>query len=279
MIAPDVLELVDLDRYPISDPGSAAYAAVVASAREQLQAIGAAELEGFVTPAGVALLVRDAASLAARAHHSGGVGTPYLELPDDGWPQGHPRTAWLEYQVGAVGYDVIPRSSPLRALYESEAVLAFIADVLDRGEIHRYADPCGALNLAVMADGEQLQWHFDQTDFVVSLAIQAAEQGGDFDVVPRIRSADDERYDEVARVIEGQHDGVVTLPMTPGTLLVFEGRNSLHRVSPIQGGRLRHVGLLAYDTKPGTVSSDLLREVRYGRSEAFDEPPVTWPPS
>jgi hypothetical protein len=158
-------------------------------------------------------------------------------------------------------------------------VLAFIADVLDRGEIFRYADPCGALNLAVMSSGEQLQWHFDQTDFVVSLAIQAAEAGGDFDVVPRIRSTGDERYDDVARVLQGAHDGVVTLPMTPGTLLVFEGRNSLHRVSPIEGGRLRHVGLLAYDTKPGTVSSDLLREVRYGRREAFDEPPAAWPPS
>jgi hypothetical protein len=65
--------------------------------------------------------------------------------------------------------------------------------------------------------------------------------------------------------------------MTPGTLLVFEGRNSLHRVSPIKGDRLRHVGLLAYDTKPGTVSSELLREVRYGRTVPFAAPPKTWP--
>jgi hypothetical protein len=67
--------------------------------------------------------------------------------------------------------------------------------------------------------------------------------------------------------------------MTPGTLLIFEGRHSLHRVSPVKGERLRHVGLLAYDTRAGTVSSDLLREVRYGRVAAFTEPPVTWPPS
>ena len=31
---------------------------------------------------------------------------------------------------------------------------------------------------------------------------------------------------------------VVTLPMTPGTLLIFEGRHSLHRVSPIEGATL-----------------------------------------
>ena len=53
--------------------------------------------------------------------------------------------------------------------------------------------------------------------------------------------------------------------MTPGTLLVFAGRYSLHRVSPIEGSTPRLVALLGYDTKPGTMSSDLLKEVRYGR--------------
>jgi hypothetical protein len=66
--------------------------------------------------------------------------------------------------------------------------------------------------------------------------------------------------------------------MTPGTLLVFEGRYSLHRVSPISGSTVRHVGLLAYDTKPGTTGTELLRKDRYGRTEAFATPPATWPP-
>ena len=59
------------------------------------------------------------------------------------------------------------------------------------------------LNLAVMTDGDQLQWHFDRTDFVVSLAIQDADVGGDFEVAPQIRTAADERYDDVARVLAG----------------------------------------------------------------------------
>jgi hypothetical protein len=273
------LELVDLARYPLDQPATPAYDAAVDAARRDLLARGAAELAGFVHPDGVAALIADADALAPRAFHSGGLGTAYLELPEDHWQKEHPRQTWAPYAVGAAGYDVIPHDSPLRRLYESAALLAFLEDVLDRGTLHRYADPCGALNLAVMGDGDELQWHFDQTDFVVSLAIQAAVRGGDFDVVPRIRSGDDERYDAVARVLGGDHADVVTLPMTPGTLLVFEGRHSLHRVSPIEGGTLRHVGLLAYDTKPGTVSSDLLREVRYGRTTPFAEPPDAWPPS
>jgi hypothetical protein len=152
----------------------------------------------------------------------------------------------------------------------------FIASILDRGPIYPYADPFGALNLAVMCAGDQLQWHFDQTDFVVSLAIQSAVSGGDFEVVPHIRSASDEHYQEVASVLAGDRSRVMTLPMRPGTLLIFEGRHSLHRVSPIVGPRARHVGLLAYDTAPGTVGSELLRKARYGRTEPLAAPPDRW---
>ncbi len=270
-------ELVDLDRYPLGRADSSSYKAVIAEARRQMHEKGAAEIEGFVSPAGVAQLVRDADALAPRAHPSGGQGTAYLEFPDFSLPEDHPRLHFADYSVRAVAYDLVPLDSPLRRLYEWDALKDLVEAVLDRGPIYRYADPFGALNLAVMGEGDLLQWHFDQTDFVVSLAIQSAEAGGDFEVVPRIRSAHDERYDDVAAVLRGERPRVETLPMRPGTLLVFEGRHSLHRVSPIAGQRWRHVGLLAYDTKAGTMGSDLLRADRYGRTEAFAEPPEVWP--
>ncbi len=273
----DVAELIDLERYPVLGRDSDAYRAVVAEGRRQLHERGAAELEGFVSPAGVAELVRDADGLVPRAHASGGQGTAYLEFPDFTLPADHPRLHFADYRLRAVAYDVTPRHSRLRLLYEWDPMKDLIEAILQRGPLFRYADPFGALNLAVMGEGDLLQWHFDQTDFVVSLAIQSAEAGGDFEVVPRLRRAGDERYDEVAAVLAGDRSRVETLPMRPGTLLVFEGRHSLHRVSPIAGSRLRHVGLLAYDTEPGTVGSDLLRQDRYGRTEPFADPPEIWP--
>jgi hypothetical protein len=53
--------------------------------------------------------------------------------------------------------------------------------------------------------------------------------------------------------------------MTPGTLMLFNGRWSMHRVTTIHGTDSRYVALLAYDTKPGTDSSDELKLSRYGR--------------
>ena len=70
----------------------------------------------------------------------------------------------------------------------------------------------------------------------------------------------------VSRVLAGDAPELVTtVPMTPGTLMLFEGRWSLHRVTPIRGSTPRYVGLFGYDTKPGTMSSELLKQVRYGR--------------
>lgn len=237
----------------------------VSEGRAQMASTGACEIPNFVRAEAMPAFVEDARRVAPLAYQSGGLGTVYLGFPDESFPLDHPQQ-WLgQYDLGAVAYDLFPPESPIRRLYEWPELTRFVAAILGLDEIFPFADPLGALNLAVMTDGDQLQWHFDGTDFVVSLAIQSADAGGDFEVAPQIRDAADEHYDDVARVLGGARDRVITQPMRPGTLLVFAGRNSLHRVSPVEGPTPRLVALLGYDTKPGTMSSDLLKEVRYGR--------------
>ena len=53
--------LVDLDRYPLLDPESERRRACVEEARRQLQANGASEIPGFISPTGVAEHVRERA--------------------------------------------------------------------------------------------------------------------------------------------------------------------------------------------------------------------------
>jgi hypothetical protein len=237
----------------------------VAEGRAQMADTGACEIPNFVRAEAMPAFIEDARRIAPLAYRHGGLGTVYLGFPDESFPIDHPQQ-WLgQYDLGAVAYDLFPPESPIRRFYEWPEFTRFLAAILGLDEIFPFADPLGALNLAVMTDGDQLQWHFDGTDFVVSLAIQGADVGGDFEVAPRIRDADNEHYDDVARVLAGERDRLITQPMKPGTLLVFAGRYSLHRVSPIEGATPRLVALLGYDTKPGTMSSDLLKEVRYGR--------------
>ena len=266
MVRPEPASSIDLLRYPVLEPAAPAAAGVIAAARVDLAARGMAILPGFLRPETIPAWVRECDALAPSGHFSEVQGTPYIDVPDLSLPEGHPRRTLGRTALTAVPYDRFAATSALRALYEWDPLLEFVRVLLGRERLFRYADPLGALNLAVMREGDELAWHFDQTDFVVSLAIQSSEAGGEFEVVPWIRTASDENYGAVRKVQAGDADaGVSVVPMTPGTLMLFEGRRSLHRVSPIRGSRPRHVALLAYYTKPGTDSSPLLKRVRYGR--------------
>jgi hypothetical protein len=264
-LAADHVRLVDTARYAIAN--GTERNGLAAHCREQLDARGCAILPRFLTDEAIAVAVSEAEALVPAAHWSEHVaGTAYLEIPDPSWPAGHPRRLHGRSSTGVVAYDQFPPDVAVRRLYEWDPLMKFLAAALGKERLFRYDDPLGALNLAVMVEGDELWWHFDQTDFVVSLALQTAEGGGDFEYVPLIRSADDENYEAVGRVLRGGGEGVVRVPMEPGTLMLFEGRRSLHRVTPITGNRPRLVALLAYDTEPGTCSTEVLRLARYGRT-------------
>lgn len=240
--------------------------------KSDLAARGVSVIPGFVSPEGIAAMVGECEALSVEAYHEDVKGTPYLEVPSKDWPEGHPRRSVVRTSVRTLGYDQFPSDSLIRELFESDEFLAFLSDVLGRSPLYRYADPIGALNVAVMTDGDELGWHYDQTDFVVSLAIQSSDSGGDFENVALLRGADgEEHYDKVAGILRGDgREDVVTEPMTPGTLMLFEGRRSLHQVTPIHGSTPRYVALFGYDTKPDTMSSELLKQIRYGRTEPLN---------
>jgi hypothetical protein len=258
--------LVDLQRYPIHDLAHPSTQALVTECKSELRATGACILPEFLTADGLQRMVSEARAVASRAHWGGrSNGTAYLEPPDMAFPEDHPRRRTQFSSVGAIAYDLIPPTAGLRQLYEWDGLLAFIAAVVDRGPIYRYADPLGALNIAVMKHGDSLLWHYDQTDFVTSILLQDCQAGGDFEYVPMIRNADNENYDRVRRLLDGDRDEVVRLALEPGTFAFFEGRQSIHRVAPISGPTDRYIGLLGFDTKSDTNSSERLKMRRYGR--------------
>ncbi len=267
-------DLIDLARYPLTDLDSVAGRALLAEAHRSRTGRGVAILPGFLRPEAVEAMAKDTAALVPRAYREDvAAGTPYLELPDESFPAGHPRRRVIRSATWVLAYDLIPHGSPIRALYEWEPLMAFIAAVLERDPLYRFSDPLGALNLTSMVEGDVQGWHYDSTDFVVSIAIQAPRGGGLFECAPRIRSQTEEHYDAVARVLSGEGPSEV-FPFTPGTMMVFEGRHSLHRVTPVVDDVPRYVALLAYDTKPGSDSSDLLKRVRYGRTQPIAPAPT-----
>ena len=259
-------DVVDLRRYPINEPGRADCRALVQASRDQLRDRGVAQLEGFLTPAAVSEMIAESGRLADRAWASNQSHTVYFETPDDAAGADHPRALLQHSAKKGIAYDLIPASAPVRRLYESDDLTAFIAAVLGKPVLYRSADPMDALQIAIFEDGDELGWHFDNSEFSVTMMYTEAEAGGHFDYCPGLRGEHDQNYPGVQKVLLGDPGSVVRLPTSPGTLAVFRGQHALHRVTPVSGSRPRINSVLTYGERPGMKLKPLTQELFYGRT-------------
>jgi hypothetical protein len=259
-------DVVDLERYPVDNPESPRYRGLVQDCRDQLRDRGVARLPGFLTPAAVGQMLALARELAAAAWASDQAHTVYFEPADDSAGPDHPRALLQHSAKKAVAYDQIPAGAPIRRLYESDDLTGFIAAVLGKDVLYRSADPLDALEIAIFDPSDELGWHFDNSEFSVTVMYQEAEAGGHFEYHPWLRTSDEENYPAVQRILHGAPDGVIRLPSSPGTLAVFRGQHALHRVTPVAGSRPRINSVLSYGEHPGMKLTELTQTLFYGRT-------------
>jgi hypothetical protein len=259
-------DVVDLRRYPIHDPGSPDYLALVRDCRDQLRDRGVAQLPAFLTSAAIDEMLALAGRLSGQAWASDQTHTIYFEPEDQSAGPDHPRALRQHSAKKAIAYDLIPAGAPIRRLYESDDLTRFIAAVLGKPVLYRSADPLDALEIAIFEDGDELGWHFDNSEFSVTVMYAQSQAGGDFDYRPWLRGEQDQNYPAVRQVLLGRADGVVRLDTGPGTLAVFRGQHALHRVTPVSGPRPRVNSVLTYGERPGMKLSRLTQELFYGRT-------------
>jgi hypothetical protein len=260
--AADLATVVDLDRYPV-DPLRSEF---VTQCHVQLADEGALRLEGFLRPEAVARMVEQAQQAAAKAHPNDARHNAYFTDVDESLPADDPRRILVRSAQRAVAMEDLPEDFGARVVYDSDEVLRFCAAVLGAEELYRSADPLDGCNMTVYAEGDELGWHFDQSEFSVTLMIQRADRGGDFEYAPMVRTPDDERYDDVRSVLLGDRERVKLLASEPGTLAFFRGRYSLHRVPPVEGATPRMNSVLTYAREPGHKLSPMAQRMYYGRT-------------
>jgi hypothetical protein len=260
------MALIDLDRYPV-DQDTETLERAVAQAREQLARDGCAVLKGFLSPAGISALTGEADQAASGAYRSFSRTNAYFTRDNPDLAPRHPARQFFERSNAFIPADNFPASGPLRQVFDHPGFDAFIRRCLYQPEerFFRYADPLADVIVNMAEAGNGFPWHFDTNTFTVTLALQNAETGGDFEYAPMIRR-DSENFDEVARVLEGTSDKVRTLRLEPGDLQLFLGRHSLHRVTPLAGSRRRYVAIFSYVEEPDMVGSVERTQQLYGRT-------------
>jgi len=138
--------------------------------------------------------------------------------------------------------------------------------VLEEQQLFPYADSLSSINLHYAHAGQELGWHFDNSSFAITLLIQKPEAGGVFEYVSHLRNAEagEMNYSGVEAVLDGERP-VEKLAIEPGDLVLFRGRNALHRVTPTEGETTRMLVVLAYNAQPDVSLSESARMTFYGR--------------
>lgn len=260
-------DLVDLGRYPIDRPGSPAYARMIADLRRELEADGCAVLPGFVHEEGIPHLVAEADAVAPHAHRSFNRTNAYFSKDDSRLSPRHPVRQFFDRSNAFVPADNFPKAGPLRRIYEFQGFMPFIREALNEPEnrFYRYDDPLADVIINVVEQGQGFPWHFDTNNFTVTLAIQNGVAGGAFEYAPNLRSPDDENFDGVARILNGDMTRVRRIDLRPGDLQIFKGRYSLHRVAPVEGLRKRYVGIFSFVETDGMCGGVERTRQLYGR--------------
>jgi hypothetical protein len=258
-------DILDLTRYPLDRPSSPAWQALVDRCRADLAADGMFNLEGLVKPDALARCVADVQPVMStksfthtREHNI------YFMKSVPGLADDHPALAKTRTTNHTLCADQIAQSLVI-SIYEWPQLIEFLAAVMGKPALYVMKDALARINVMAYREGEQLNWHFDRSEFTTTLLLQAPEAGGDFVYRSDLRSAEDPNYDGVARLLRGEDAQVKTLKLSAGTLNVFKGRNTAHKTSPVIGPRERMIAVFSYYEKPGVEFTPEEQIGFYGR--------------
>ena len=262
----EIAEVIDLDRYPLHDLDTARGRELLRTCRSELATSGMFNLEGFLRPealarslAGLTPLIEDAAFLHERQHNIY-FQKSLADLPDD-----HPalkRASTAHRTICADQFE----GNLLCRLYEWPPLIAFIRQATLQPALHAMADPLARLNVMAYRDSQGLGWHFDRSVFTTTLLLQAPQAGGMFEYRTDLRSDGDPNYQGVGRLLTGEDDQVRQLPVSAGTLNLFKGKNTAHRVTPVGGSTDRIIAVFSYYQQPDVMFSPEERIGFYGRA-------------
>jgi hypothetical protein len=259
-------DILDLDRYPLDKPGTSEWTKLVDRCKSDLSKEGMFNLESLVHPTALQKAVAeiqpvmDTLSFVHKRSHNIYFRKEIPELAAD-----HQALAKVDTINHTVCADQISQSTVMW-IYEWAPFIHFLSTVMDKPALYPMRDALARVNVMAYRDGETLNWHFDRSEFTTTLLLQAPEQGGDFVYRTDLRTEDNPNYDGVAKLLQGQDDQVKTLNLTAGTLNVFRGKNTAHKVSTVHGNKERLIAVFSYFDRPGVMFTKEDQVGFYGRS-------------
>lgn len=277
-MADDLSDIIDITRYPLHRHSSSTLSAAIDSAKTEFAASGAVQLNHFLVPAVVTQLVQGAMAAKADGHRMRGLFPAYSDAmsdrADETLPADHPARLKLPASHVFIPGDLISDSNPLRVLYRHDNFQRFLRCILDVPALHPLADTMGSVNLLVYEPDDLNGWHFDTTDFVISLMLQPASDGGAYQYLPDMRSNHNANLPAISWRMQNPDAacGLQSSSLEAGSLFIFKGKYTLHRVTRVAPGNDRVVAILSYHPTPGQQISSSSKRAMYGREQSRPDP-------
>jgi len=234
--------------------------------RQKLSEEGVLLIPQFLQSEALKQTIKEAEAQTHLAYFTKKTHNVYLSEPNASLPETHVFNRQVKSSKGCITTDQIQKESGLHIIYNNFIFKKFIAHVVRENAIYPYADTLSGINIHYASEGEELGWHFDNSSFAITLLLQAPKEGGLFQYVRDLRNSNSEdmNFNGVETVLNDEVP-VKTLNMGEGTLVLFRGLNSMHRVTPTIGNKTRILVVLAYNNKPGVSLSETARMTFFGR--------------
>ena len=255
-------DLINLKKYDISTIGSKPYQALISLCHKQIDTNGLCLLPDFVKKGFYEGLIAEVRENEEKGFYNESWRSPFGKESR----KAQENSIQTRASMKTFAYDLLTPNSKLRLLYESDIFTEFLKKILRVDNFFKCADPLVSCLVTSLKDYDELGWHYDPNDGVVTLFLQKPDKGGEFEFVPNSKESNHGVSEKELSIIDNQDEDIISLAQDPGTLAIFNGSSSLHRVAPVEGNSERLVAVLSYSEVPDYIFSSNIRKNFIGRT-------------
>ena len=254
-------KIVNLKKHPINSSND-----YISDCYHKLNKNYVLQLDNFLTEEAIRNISIEAENLKNQAYYCSQLHTILLNKKNENLSKDDPCNIEVKSDKGCVPHDIIPKNSYLNKLYNSSEFMDFIKSVLNLKNIYPYKDSLSSINYNYYEKSQQLGWHFDNASFAITLMISSPKKGGVFQYFTKGRDFEKNYINKkLIKNVLNNNVKINELTVNPGTLILFYGRNYLHRVTPIESKKGRILVTLNYNLEEGIELSLNARQTFFGR--------------
>ena len=218
----------------------------------------------FIGSDGLKILQKEANELKEQSYRSSSEYNVYISEYDNTFSSDSPRNRIMSTSKKCIPNDLIPKDSILQRLYDSSFLKDFFCELLDKENLYPYEDSLSSININYYDKGDALGWHFDNSDYTITLLIKNCTRGGVYEFFNDMRYKDGkEDYAFVEKILDNEVSGT-KIDSFEGDLMIFKGNKSIHQVTAVEEGE-RVLVTFNYNETTGISLSEKSRKTFFGR--------------